>query len=145
MLNRRVTNLVLTATLAAAGLMAVPGPAPAATAIPGPVPAGPALAAVPAAASPVIAAPAALDSSRRVGVFAELYRGRLIHGWGGAQPCAYIDGVSLGLVSHGDNRYSSTVNAYEVTVGVRETTRAAVRSLAGDELQPTEPPAYCSR
>ena len=85
----------------------------------------------------------AVDGYSPAGTFAERYRGRFIHGWGGAHPCAFIDGVSLGLVDHGRNWYSSVVNAYETTFGVRATTRAAVRSLAGDDLQPAEPPAHC--
>jgi hypothetical protein len=95
------------------------------------------------AAAPAQAQPPARAAAQAPGHFAERYRGRLIHGWGGAHPCAYIDGVHLGLVDHGGNRYSSAVNAYEITVGVRATTRAAVRGLAGDALQPAEPPAHC--
>ncbi|WIM98613.1 tyrosinase family oxidase copper chaperone [Actinoplanes oblitus] len=124
MLKRQVANVVLAAALVPA-VLTVTAPAPAGAQAP--------------------AGPATSDSVPPVGVFVEYYRDRLIHGWGGAHPCAYIDGVSLGLVDHGDNRYSSTVNAYEITVGVRATTRAAVRSLAGAELRPAEPTAYCPR
>lgn len=79
----------------------------------------------------------------RVGAFSERYHGRRIHGWGGDQPCAFIDGRPLELISHGQNWYSSAVNAYETTFGARATTRAAVRSLAGADLQPAEPSAHC--
>jgi len=98
------------------------------------------------AAVPVEAAVPAgpgVQSDGRAGAFDEWYRGRHIQGWGGGQPCAFVDGVSLELIAHGGNRYSSAVTAYETTFGVRATTRAAVRSLAGAGLQPAEPPAYC--
>ncbi|GAA4607523.1 hypothetical protein BJY16_006376 [Actinoplanes octamycinicus] len=124
MLQRRVATVVLAGALVPA-VLTVTAPAP--------------------ASAQALAGPAASGSVAPVGVFVEQYRGRVIHGWGGVHPCAYIDGVSLGLVDHGDNRYSSVVNAYEITVGVRATTRAAVRSLAGAELEPAEPPAYCPR
>ncbi|MEV8510615.1 tyrosinase family oxidase copper chaperone [Actinoplanes sp. NPDC051475] len=103
-----------------------------------------AVAATPAAAHPPAgtAAPVA-DTHPRVGAFAERYHGRYIHGWGGARPCAFIDGMPLELIDHGGNWYSSVVNAYEKTFGVHATARAAVRSLAGADLQPAELPAYC--
>ncbi|WP_334624612.1 tyrosinase family oxidase copper chaperone [Micromonospora sp. CPCC 206061] len=120
---RRLATTALTATLLSGGGLAVT--------------------ATPAAGTAPPSAGVADDNYSLVGAFVERYHGRYIYGWGGTQPCAFIDGVSLELIDHGQNWYSSAVNAYEKTFGVRATTRAAVRSLAGADLQPTEPPAHC--
>jgi hypothetical protein len=81
----------------------------------------------------------------RMGAFSEVYQGRHLRGWDGPVPCAFIDGVALELIPHGNNRYSSVVRAYEVFFGVRAATRAAVRALGDAALRPADPPAQCGR
>ncbi|MFI5496051.1 tyrosinase family oxidase copper chaperone [Actinoplanes sp. NPDC051859] len=118
------------AVLVTTGLLAIAGPAAAAT--------------DPAPASRV---ETATNTEISAGAFSEIYRGRHIMGWGrDDSACAYIDGIQLVLYPVGNDWYVSAVQAYEQAHGVREITKASVRTLGElDLFPPTEAVPHCPR
>jgi hypothetical protein len=66
--------------------------------------------------------------------FAEIYRGRRIHGTTGLLPRAYVDDVELHLMPLGPAGYSTYLNHYQVFSTPRLAARAAVDGLGGARL-----------
>jgi Tyrosinase co-factor MelC1 len=66
--------------------------------------------------------------------FAEMYRGRHIHGTAGLLPHVYVDDVELHLMPLGATGYTTDLNHYQVFRTPRLATRAAVDALNGARL-----------
>jgi hypothetical protein len=68
--------------------------------------------------------------------FAEMYRGRRIHGTPGLLPHVYVDDVELHLMPLGSAGYTTDLNHYQVFRSPRLAARAAVEALNGARLLP---------